>query len=102
MVRARQVVNFNKIHTPGGVHIKQGVIIFLCSGPGCINRVHIPEPCTQLVGIVNILSSIVGSQNWQFALNSYFWNAAHDVDAKFQSFLVNIIGQRLKTFSVCR
>jgi len=44
MIGTREIIHFNKVNAPGGVQLKQSIIVRLRAGFGRIERIHIAEP----------------------------------------------------------
>ena len=100
-VNHADVIYLDEIDAPRSVQLEQRVVIGLCADGNGIKTVHIRVPGADRSRVSNITRMNIGTLDGYVFCNRLTRNAAHDVNAEFQSLAVNVVSNRFEAFSVC-
>jgi len=100
-VNHADVIYLDEIDAPRSVQLEQRVVIGLCADGNGIKTVHIRVPGADRSRVSNITRMNTGTLDGYVFCNRLTRNAAHDVNAEFQSLAVNVVSNRFEAFSVC-
>ena len=101
VIRTGKVINLHEVHSPLGIHVKAGIVILLRPRLAVVHLVVVTKPSAS--GIVagnHVAGNAVRAFHRQFPLRRHFGQAAHQMDTKFQSLSMHIIGQGTETHTV--
>src|SRR5690242_4220806 len=99
--RSGDIVYFDEVDAPFGVHPEQGIVVGLSAFFGRIHTIHIRIPRTDRIRVRDISCRSRSPHYWSSGMNGLPRNSAHNMNAEFERETVHIIGQRLEPLSAC-
>ena len=96
------VITFDKIYAPGGIQLKDAVIISPCALLMRIHAIHVAVPTADACSLRDLSCRLVRPQNRRILMNGLTGNAAHNVNAKLKPQRMYVFCQRCKALAAGR